>query len=185
MPLSHLQGIWFPDVAHALHYLSSRIQGHRCWGHPFIDPYLKREGAGLALRAFHWSSIHCQQARLPTSCNCQGAGSKSGWWGVLSPLCGATPGSVPYLELRGGESEQQEPPDPAVGRALGRPLQLRTSAGPLLLAVFGASVCQALGRGWPGLWRPRQDACGITHMRTHCHSPRKEVPVPSLGQGMD
>lgn len=72
-----------------------------------------------------------------------------------------------------------------LGRALGRPLQLRTPGGPLLLAVLGASVPQALGRGRLGLWRPRPDACGIMHMRTHCHSPRKEVSVPSLGQGMD
>ena len=33
--------------------------------------------------------------------------------------------------------------------------------------------------------RPRPEACGITHMRTHSHSPSKEVPLPSPGQGMD
>ena len=39
-----------------------------------------------------------------------------------------------------------EQPDPAVGRVRGSSLQLRATAGPLLLAVLGGSVPQALGR---------------------------------------
>lgn len=74
---------------------------------------------------FRWSSIHWQQAKVPTSCSCQGAGSKTGCWGVLSPSCAATSGSAPYLEIQGRESKQREQPDPAVGSVLGSCLQLR------------------------------------------------------------
>jgi len=51
VPLSHLQGIWFPDVPRTLQCLSPRRWGHRCWGHPFMDLHLKGEGAELELRA--------------------------------------------------------------------------------------------------------------------------------------
>lgn len=72
--------------------------------------YLKWEGAVLALRALHWSSIHCQQAKEPTSCSFQGAGRKSGWWQVLSPSCGATSGSVPTWSC--GEEKVKSMDDP-------------------------------------------------------------------------
>lgn len=43
-----------------------------------------------------------------------------------------------------GRNEQQEQPDPVVGRVLGSSFHLRAPAGHLWLAVCGGSVPQAL-----------------------------------------
>lgn len=61
------------------------LPGDQATGSGLIAPSVcGREGAELAPRAFHQSSTHCQQAKVPTFCSCQGAGGKQDWWDVLS-----------------------------------------------------------------------------------------------------
>lgn len=164
-------------MAHALLCLSARRPGLRCWGHPSVNPDLKREGEGLALGLSRGAASTASRQSFPHPAAALAAGNKSGCWGgplsVWSNIwISSQPGAV-------GKSLQ---PAPAERRVLGISLQLRVPAGPHLLALCGDSVPQALSRCWPRAWRSRPGACCTTHEDTS-QQPQQEGPSPYCRSG--